>query len=322
VQLFLKRLLIFLKAVSVARSLEDSGIDLLHTHFAWLPGAATWICARLLGKPFTVTVHAYDIYSHKNDLLPLVTREATHVIAISEFNRSQVAAVGMRPANTISVIHCGINLAQFEKQREGQPTSLVGGPLRILSVGSLVPKKGHHRLIAACHILSERGFSFTCRIIGDGPQEQSLREQVRAYGLQHQIELLGARLHPEIIEAYRHHDLFVLASVVAPDGDRDGIPVVLMEAGTMGLPIIATPLSGIPELIQHRVTGWLVPPDDATGLADAIATLAADPGMRRRLGETARALVQDRFDIQRTASQLVAVWQHVCEQSPCSCDAA
>ena len=117
---FLKRLVVFLKAVSAAHDVRDSGIDLFHTHFAWLPGAATWICARLLNKPFTVTVHAYDIYSDRNDLLRLVSREATHVVAISEFNRSQVAALGTCPPHAISVIHCGVHLA-LSREPEARP---------------------------------------------------------------------------------------------------------------------------------------------------------------------------------------------------------
>ncbi len=307
--LFLKRVVIFFKATSTAQILENSETQLLHTHFAWLSGAATWICARLLSMPFTVTVHSYDIY-HKNDLLRLVSREAAHVIAISEFNREQVAALGTCPAKCISVIHCGVDLTKFQERPGRQMEEPACGPLKILSVGALVGKKGHRHLISACHLLRKNGLDFICTIIGDGPDRPVLGEQIRAYGLEGQVKLLGVRPHPEIIAAYPHHDLFVLACTVTPEGDRDGIPVVLMEAGKVGLPLISTPVSGIPELVRHEQTGWLVQPDNPTALADAIAALAADPSLRARLGQNARDLVEAQFSIETSTLQLAALFQN------------
>jgi colanic acid/amylovoran biosynthesis glycosyltransferase len=319
---FLKRLVIFLKAVSVAHYLECRDSQLLHAHFAWLSGAAAWISARLLGLPFTVTVHAFDIYSQSNDLLCLVSEQASQVVAISEYNRVQVAALRTRPADTISVIHCGVNLEKIDGQTQRQVERPAGGPLRILSVGGLQAKKGHKYLIAACHLLKERGLDFNCTIIGGGPGEPGLRRQIQAYGLQDRVELLGARSHPEIIAAYRQHDLFVLASVVAPGGDRDGIPVVLMEAGSLGLPLISTWVSGIPELVRHNQTGWLVPPGDTAALADAVAALGADPVMRARLGQHARSLVEAQFSIESNAGRLAALFQNTCQQWNHSLDLA
>jgi colanic acid/amylovoran biosynthesis glycosyltransferase len=304
-----KRLVVFLKAVSVAHMLHDSEIDLIHSHFAWLPGAAAWICARLLGKPFSVTVHAYDIYSQKNDLLRLVSREADHVIAVSQFNQSRVAALGPGLADRISVIHCGIEVGKLSARHTTGLERPEEGPIRILSVGSLVAKKGHRNLVAACHLLDQRGLSFTCTIIGGGPEEHALREQISTHGLQDRVELRGARPHPEIIQAHSYHDVFVLACVVAPDGDRDGIPVVLMEAGNAGLAIVSTPVSGIPELVRHLETGWLVQPDDPAALADAIAALAGDADGRRQMGRNAHALVQSEFDVQESTRQLAEVFR-------------
>ena len=312
--LLAKRLVIFLKAVAVAHYLEGSDTQLLHSHFAWLSGAAAWISARLLGLPFTVTVHAFDIYSSKNDLLPLVSRQASQVVAISEYNRLQVAALTTRPPESISVIHCGVNLDKFRAQPHGQEKRPTGTPLRILSVGSLVSKKGHTYLIDACHLLAKRGLDFTRAIIGGGREESALRQQIGALGLQNQVELLGARSHPEIIAAYHQHDLFVLASVVAPNGDRDGIPVVLMEAGAMGLPLVSTRVSGIPELVRHGQTGLLVPPGDPDALAQAIMSLAANPKMRTQLGKNARTLVEAEFSIESSADRLAVLFQNTCQE--------
>ena len=312
--LLAKRLVIFLKAVAVAHYLEGSDTQLLHTHFAWLSGAAAWISARLLGLPFTVTVHAFDIYSNKNDLLRLVSRQASQVVAISDYNRSQVAALCTLPDEAISLIHCGVNLAELQGQTQEQMERPVGTPLRILSVGSLVAKKGHSYLIDACHVLRERGLEFTCAIIGGGPGESALHQQIEAFGLQDHVELLGTRSHPEIINAYHQHDLFVLASVVSPSGDRDGIPVVLMEAGAMGLPLVSTRVSGIPELVRHGQTGLLVPPGDPDALVEAIMSLAANPKMRTQLGKNARTLVEAEFSIESSADRLAVLFQHTCQE--------
>lgn len=314
VALFAKRILVFLKAVCVAHHLKESEVTLLHSHFAWLSGAAAWICARLLKVPFTITVHAYDIY-FKNDLLGLVSREASRLVSISEYNRAQVAATGSISARSISVIHCGVEHSEFaERPARGLEAGLCG-PVKILSVGSLFYMKGHRNLISACHLLSERGLDFACTIIGSGPEEPALRELIRACGLENRVKLPGALAHPEVLAAYYRNDLFVLACTVAPEGERDGIPVVLMEAGMAGLPLISTPVSGVPEIIHHGQTGWLAPTNDPAALADAIAVLAQDPALQRRLGENARALVEARFDLQKSVAQLAALWQETCARN-------
>ena len=308
---FFKRLAIYLKAVSVAYELRDSDVSLLHAHFAWLSGAAAWIMARLLKKPFTVTVHAYDIYSPQNDYLRLVTREASHVVAISEYNRRHIEALRTAAPRDISVIHCGVDVKKLDAESMRQQERPGRGPLKILTVGSLVPKKGHRVLVAACQRLEKSGLDFRCTIIGSGPEGPALSRQIDGAGLRPRIEMRGARSLPEIADAYRRHDLFVLACQVAPDGDRDGIPVVLMEAGMMGLPLISTTVSGIPELVLHAQTGWLVPPGDDAALAEAIALLAADPGLRTRLGESARAFVRSRFGIEQSAERLASLFREV-----------
>lgn len=312
--LFAKRMMIFLKAVAVAYQLKDSGVHLLHSHFAWLSGAAAWICARLLGLPFTVTAHAYDIYA-STDLLGLVMGQAAQVVTISEYNRRWMAGMGLRQAESISVIHCGVNLKQFEYQPRMQARRPASGPLRILSVGSLVAKKGHSHLIEACKLLRQQELDFTCTIIGDGIEESRLHEQIALCGLQNQVKLLGARSHPEVVAAYRQHDLFVLASIVTPNGDRDGIPVVMMEAGALGSPLISTQVSGIPELVRHNETGWLVPPGDVVALAESIATLAANPALRIQLGQNARALVEAEFNIETNALELATLFHDVVDSA-------
>ncbi len=311
--LFFRRMLIFLKAVSLAYELKDTSVKLVHTHFAWLSGAAAWVISKLLDIPFTVTVHAYDLYS-SNDLLRLTVCSAARIVAISEYNKRMVLKMcpGLREG-LISVIHCGINLERFAPparlSNNGQDSLL------ILSVGSLIEKKGHEYLIQACQQLKAGGVNFRCTIIGQGPREELLRRLVHDWELEGRVVLAGAQPQEDVLKAYCNSDLFVLASVVASDGDRDGIPVVLMEAMAMQIPVISTRVSGIPELVRHKETGWLVPERDAMAIADAIARLANDDRLRVRLAHNGRALVEREFEIRSNVSQLISVFRQVIGES-------
>lgn len=311
--LFFRRMLIFLKAVSLAYELKDTSVKLVHTHFAWLSGAAAWVISKLLDIPFTVTVHAYDLYS-SNDLLHLTVCSASRIVAISEYNKRMVLKMcpGLRES-LISVIHCGINLERFAPPaRSGNNGQ---GPLSILSVGSLIEKKGHEYLIQACQQLKARGVDFRCTIIGKGPDEEFLRQLMHDHDLEDRIVLIGARQQDDVLAIYRDSDLFVLASVVAQDGDRDGIPVVLMEAIAMQIPVISTRVSGIPELVRHKETGWLVPERDVMAIANAIAHLASDDKLRLHLAHNGRALVEREFEIRSNVSRLISVFRQVIGES-------
>jgi len=305
--LFFKRLVIFLKAVAVAHRLRAMPVNLVHTHFAWLSGAAARIISMLLDLPYTVTVHAYDIFSVESDLLCFTTSSASRVVAISEFNKQTVLdrCPGVEQS-AVSIIHCGIDLEMFRPSpREDRE------PLKILSVGSLTAKKGHEYLVRACQQLKASGIDFRCAIIGGGPDEQDLKRLIRACDLEDLVELRGPRKQPDVLSAYQDADLFVLGCVVLSSGGRDGIPVVLMEALAMQLPVVSTPVSGIPELVRHGETGWLVPERDATALAEAVTHLAADRSLRHRLGRNGRILVEKEFDIRGNAARLADVFRQV-----------
>jgi colanic acid/amylovoran biosynthesis glycosyltransferase len=309
--LFLKRAFIFLKAVSLALALKDASVKVIHSHFAWLSGAAAMVISSLLDIPFTVTVHAYDIYA-SNELLCLIARSASHIIAISEYNKQMVleACPGLEE-DSISVIHCGINLDLFTSRARTHRE----GPLSILSIGSLIEKKGHKYLIRACQQLKARGIDFRCTIVGKGPSEGSLRQLVRDCNLEDYVVLAGSRSRDDVLDAYHRSDLFVLASAIGRSGDRDGIPVVLMEALAMQIPAIATEVSGIPELVRHKVTGWLVPERDPMAIAEAIALLAYDDRLRALLAHNGRALVEREFEIKGNVSRLINVFQQVVAHS-------
>jgi len=308
--LFLKRILIFLKAVALAHELKSLFIQVLHTHFAWLSGAATSVISNLLGIPFTVTVHAYDIFA-LSELLCLTARSASRIIAISEYNKKRVLELcpGL-DRDLILVIHCGIGLEFFTPEvRARQP-----GPLSILSVGRLMEKKGYAYLIQACQQLKTRGIDFRCTIIGKGADEEKLRKLIHDCDLKGRVTLAGAWQRDDVLMACGRSDVFVLASFVARGGDRDGIPVVLMEAMAMQLPVISTQVSGVPELVRHLDTGWLVPERNAEAIADAIVHLASDDTLRARLAHNGRVLVEREFNIRENVRRLIGVLRQVSKQ--------
>ncbi len=308
--LFLKRMLIFLKAVALAYELKSLSVQVLHTHFAWLSGAATSVISNLLRIPFTVTVHAYDIFA-LSDLLCLTAQSASRIIAISEYNKQTVLELCPElDKDSVIVIHCGVGLQFFAPEVRAKQQ----GPLSILSVGSLIEKKGHAYLIQACQQLKLSGIEFRCAIIGRGPDEENLRQLIQDCELNGRVTLEGALQRDDILAACSRSDIFVLASVVARGGDRDGIPVVLMEALAMQLPVISTQVSGIPELVRHLDTGWLVPQRNAKAIADAIAHLADDNTLRAHLGQNGRVLVEREFNITENAKQLVDVLRDVSKQ--------
>lgn len=307
----LKRIAVFFKAVALARRMQGTSVRLVHTHFAWLPGAAARVIAELLNLAYTVTTHAYDIYSIENDLLCFTIRSATHIVTISDYNKGEMLerCPGL-DADRISVIRCGVDIDTFKPAPKEADERLV-----IVSVGSLIEKKGHAYLIRACRQLVDRDVDFECTIIGRGRDEPQLRQLIAENGLGDRVTLAGAKEQSAVLETYRNSDVFVLACVVEKSGrGRDGIPVALMEAMAMQLPVVSTRVSGIPELVRHEETGLLVPPRDEAALADAIERLSRDPELRRRLAERGRERVIEEFEIQKNAGRLVDLFEALIQE--------
>ncbi len=303
-----KRLLIFWKGVYLTRYLQDSEIQLVHAHFAWLSAAAAMVVSQLLNMPLTVTAHACDIYSPENDLLCLIAGASDRLVTISDYNKRVIVELCPRVAEErVEVIHCGIDLGRF------QTTSIPAedATLRILSIGSLVEKKGHEYLIRACRRLKDRGLDFHCTIVGRGGRRAALEQLIADLGMEDVITLAGARDQAWVYEALRQSHLFALACVVAENGDRDGIPVAMMEALATGVPVVSTRVSGIPELVRHRETGWLVEEEDVEGLAAALIHLAENSELRRRLAVNGRSLVEREFNVRENTRRLAGLFLRV-----------
>lgn len=311
----LQRIVIFLKSVWVAKDLQISQIQLIHTHFAWLSAAASWVVGQLLDLPFTVTTHAFDIYSERNDLLQLITNQASKVITISDHNKNSIQAKNPVLQNgKLQVIRCGIDLSYFSSPAAEQfPTS---SPVQITSIGSLIEKKGHEYLIKACNILKNQDFPFQCMIIGAGSQHAFLENMIRENNLSEYVVLAGKKSQDWVRDRLSRSHLFVLACVRTDDNDQDGIPVAMMEAMAMGIPVISTAVSGIPEIIINEETGLIVDERDPEFLCKAIIRLSSDASLRKALGEKGLMLIQQEYDIRKNVKQLRTIFSEVVNVNP------
>lgn len=303
-----RTLLLFPKTVYFARQMEGLGIDHVHAHFVWLEGLAAGVVRDLLGIPFTINPHAFDLFERDQQDVRAELENASRVIAISGYHRDYMARLcpGI-PADSIQLVHCGLEADRFQPV----PRQSDRGRCRILSVGRLVDKKGHQHLVDACSLLARRGIDFHCDIVGHGPLKDTLQASIERHGLQDRVALLGALDQHQILELYQSSDLFTLPCVVSATGDQDGIPVSLMEAMACQLPVVTTAVAGIPELVQHEQSGLLVRQADPSELADALERLITDPSLRRKLGEQARRVVLAEFQVQDTTARLASIFREV-----------
>ena len=299
---FVGALVFFPKTVRFARLMEQAGIDHIHAHFASHPAAAAFVIHRLTGIPYSFTAHGSDLHRDRH-MLCQKTAEAVFVVTISNFNREIFAReCGEWTREKVRVLHCGVDTGAFQPKPDRRPADQ---PFTILCVGTLHEVKGQKHLLEACRLLQERGVDFACRFVGDGPDQEMLVQQVAQAGLEDRVHFEGRLTRQDVIAAYRHADVVVAPSVPSSDNRREGIPVVLMEAMSSGVPVIASDLSGIPELVEDGVSGLLVPPGDARAIADALEKLYRDEAERQRLGQGGRDRVRREFDLETNATLLI-----------------
>lgn len=292
----------FPKVAHLARVLRARGVRHVHCHFANHPALAGLVIQRLAGIPFSFTAHGSDLHRDRRGLRAKVTRSA-FVAAVSAYNRDVILdECGQDFRSKVPVIHCGVDTAAFVVRPR---TVGRDGVLKILSVGTLHEVKGQAVLIDALASIAHRDVQFSCRLIGEGPDRRALADQIARHGLEHRVSLDGARNSLAVAAAMREADVFVAPSVPSRDGRREGIPVVIMEAMASGLPVVASDLSGIPEIVDDGVTGRLTPPGDIEAIARALVELASDPALRDRFGREGRLRVEREFDVNASAEQLV-----------------
>ncbi len=307
----------FLQAATVAdRVLRAGDVRHLHAHFCHGATTVAWLASLMTGLSFSFTAHAKDIYCESlnpSGLLRRKMRAARFVVTCTDANREHL--LGVEPRARVQCIYHGLN-AEFTELLGGTNgaarPSTNGRRLRALGVGRLVEKKGFDVMVEACGILRTRDVPFEAVIVGEhGEHEPEIRRRIDALGLGDSVRLAGPMEQTRLYEEYRSAGVFCLPCRVLDNGDRDGIPNVLMEAMACGLPVVTTPVSGIPEIIRDGVNGRLVPPDDPAALADALMRLDADPRLAESLSAEARVTVRERFDGERFAAELAALFGEV-----------
>jgi glycosyltransferase involved in cell wall biosynthesis len=285
----------------------------IHAHFARGATEVARLVSMMTGIPFSVTAHAGDIYTAKPDDLREKISAARFVVTCTRANQVYLRElVEEDQRDKIRLIYHGVDLQKFSF---GTAARGVQPPL-VLAAGRLVEKKGFSYLLESCSILKESGYNFQCLIVGEGPERGRLENLVKTLGLENVVELPGSSSQEELLALYRQASVFVLPCTVVENGDRDGIPNVILEAMAVGLPAITTPVSGIPEVIQDRYNGLLSPERDSQAFASAIATVLDDTALKEQLRSNALSTVVDRFDSKKNIKLLASLFRDVAIREP------
>jgi len=290
----------FGQACVLAAELGPDTPKRLHAHFIHTPASVGYYTHLMTGIPWSCSAHAKDIWITPDWEKREKLASMDWLVTCTETGHRVLAALAPRPEKTALVYH-GLDFTRFpEPPLRAARTE---GPFTLLSVGRLVPKKGYAGLIEALGKLPQ-DLDWQFRHIGGGPLKDALQAEAQRLGIAARISWLGAKPQETVLEEYRGADLFILNSRIAEDGDRDGLPNVLMEAQSQRLAVIATNLAGIPELVIDGATGALVPPDDATALGQAIELLLRDTPSRERMAEAGFARVRGLFSMDRGIADL------------------
>jgi glycosyltransferase involved in cell wall biosynthesis len=300
-----------LQAIALAdRLLDAPEVRHLHAHFAHGTTTVTWLAAQITGLEFSFTGHARDIYAPQLNPRGWLRRKllaARFVVTCTEANVRHLECIA--PEARIHLVYHGLSADFARLLADDPPPAPTNGSLHVLGVGRLVAKKGFDVLVDACAVLDRRGVPFDALIVGqDDKDGDRIRRRVAALGLDDKVRLPGALGPRDLLAEYRRASALCMPCRLLAD-DRDGIPNVLVEAMAAGTPVVATAVSGIPELVEDGVNGLLVDPEDAAGLADALLRLHVDPGLGARLRNAGRATVAERFDGDRLARELASLLQ-------------
>ena len=277
-------------------------VDHLHAHFAHDPTLIAYLVHCIIGIPFSFTAHARDLYQVSEKVLTDRIRRASAVITCCRANLEYLNRVAPSHQSKFVLIYHGVNLKDFQPALNPGASS-AKDPL-ILSIGRLVEKKGFQDLLQALLLVKRKGERFQCTIYGDGPLCQDLESWIQANGMSGEIRLMGDRTQKELIAVYQNANIFILTPVQTDDGDRDGIPNVLLEAMAVGLPVISTTVAGIPELVENNQDGLLYQPHDVEGISSGIIELLGNAEKRGQLGSAASKKVTEQFDINQAANRL------------------
>lgn len=299
------------QAIYVGMHLRQDGLRQLHAHFAGMAARTAFWIREFFKIPYSFTAHANDIFAPGDFVVSLakLLDNATAIVTESDYAAEFLQTRYPETTSKVYRIYNGVDLTRFH------PADFGSGIPAIISVGRLIEKKGFTDLISACRLLKPRGRDFVCEIIGEGPLEKELRSQIARDGLESCVKLIGPRTQSEIALKLAHATIFVLPCVREEGGGMDNLPTVIMEAMAAGLPVISTPLAGVPEMVENDFNGMLVPEHDPGAICAAIEHLIANPEEARRFGDRGRAVAREKFSIEGTGLTLGALFERLSAQA-------
>jgi colanic acid/amylovoran biosynthesis glycosyltransferase len=277
--------------------------DLIHAHYATKPTEWARALAAEFGLPFTFTAHGYDIYRKAPPDFAQRAAAAAALITVSEANASYICARLGVPREHVFVIPCGVDTTIF-RPLKSEPADAPRAPL-VVSVARHEPVKNLGLLLEACSTLRDRSVDFTCLMIGDGASHGDLLAMRARLSLEPCVEMIGAAERATVLASMHRASVIVLSS------HNEGMPVSLMEAGGCAVPVVATRVGGIPELIDDGMTGILTTPGDSAALADALQRLLADPQLRATMGQAARGRIEAKYSLVAQVDSLLALWSRI-----------
>lgn len=322
----------FMQACVVANSVAPHSITHLHSHFVHSPTSVAMYAAKLAGIPFSFTAHAKDIYTQRPERVAEKMQHALFAVTCTNYNKVSLETIARSfparnappayalapiadgsPVRTpqpgycpVHTVYHGIDLSLFSTQQNRVTTT---PPYSILTVARLVEKKGLLTIVESLRLLFLRNIPFQYTLIGEGPLMKEVADKVYQYGLTDFVTFAGTLAHEDVLRHYRRADVFLLGCTTAQDGDRDGIPNVLAEAMAMGVPVVATRVSGIPELVEHEKSGLLAPCNDSEALADATEALLTNNALRQTIINGAERKVHQVFNNRQLIMQLAAIFE-------------
>ena len=297
------------QAIYIGMRLQEDGLRHLHAHFAGMAARTAYRINQFFGIPYSFTAHANDIFAPRDFVvsLPKLIDSAAAIVTVSDYAAGDLKARFPASAAKVHRVYNGVDFSRFHPPDPGSGTPA------IVSIGRLIEKKGFADLISACALLTSRRRAFICEIVGEGPLEEILRAQIASADVEGCVRLVGPQTQTQIALRLAHATIFVLPCTRDTDGGMDNLPTVIMEAMAAGLPVISTPLGGIPEMVEHDVTGEMVPERDPAAVCGAIERLISDPQRARRLGDKGRQIAREKFSIETSARALMELFQGIHE---------
>lgn len=288
------------QAIKLAFDIQKRGINHLHAHFGTQAATVARLAAAFAGIGYTFTAHAKDIYFEYEEPVRLdqKMRDSAATVTVSDYNLAYLKERYGTDAAKAVRIYNGMDLPKFPY------TEFAQRERHILAVGRLVPKKGFDVLLDALALLKQRNVDMRCTLVGGGSLEKELAEKIKALDLGGRVRMTGPMPQPEIISMMQNANMVVAPCVISEDGDRDGLPTVLLEAMALGTPVISTQVAGIPELVSDGITGLCVPERNPVALADAVQRLLDDHQLCRTFSQNGRALIEREYDEEKNAAKL------------------